>query len=390
MTTVLTPRRRVDLAGVDTATLLRLLDAHDLRGHGGGAFPAAAKIRSAVGRRPKLIVNLCDGEPLVHKDGTLLAYAPHLVLDGAALVARIVGAREVLLAAHRGSATLARAASLLSSDAARLRRARTLEVPDRYVSSESSALASLAAGGAARPVTTWAPLSQGGPGPGQVPVLVFNAETLARVAALWLDHTDGRSDSAPHRLVTVAGAVPQPGVYEVPTGWTAARVVEHAGGPTEPPRGVLLGGYAGTWLAWPRTPVTTLRRADLAATGADLGAGLVYVLGRECPLRFVGSVLDYLASESAGQCGPCLFGLPGIARDWAELAPPATGPAALDRLTRRLPVVAGRGACRHPDGAVRQAATALALFRPHVTDHWSGHCDAADPVAPRRALAVAR
>ena len=116
--------------------------------------------------------------------------------------------------------------------------------------------------------------------------------------------------------------------------------------------------------------------AGRAGIGVDPGAGLLHVLGSDCPVVVVGDLLRYLAAESASQCGPCMFGLPAIADDWSELADPRTAAAAHARLLRRLPVIVGRGACRHPDGAVRMAASALATFAAHLDAHRRGDCDA--------------
>ncbi len=41
----------------------------------------------------------------------------------------------------------------------------------------------------------------------------------------------------------------------------------------------------------------------------------------------------------------------------------------LRRLERRLEVIPGRGACHHPDGAVRLAASALTTFGADVRTH---------------------
>ncbi len=82
-----------------------------------------------------------------------------------------------------------------------------------------------------------------------------------------------------------------------------------------------------------------------------------------------GRVLAYLAGESAGQCGPCTFGLPAIAGDFAELTAGRSRGSAFRRLERRLGTVAGRGACRHPDGAVRLASSALSAFTADVHAH---------------------
>ena len=74
--------------------------APDLRGRGGAGFPTAIKLAAvAERRRPVVVVNGTEGEPMSAKDATLLTCAPHLVLDGAVLAARAVGAREILVVA---------------------------------------------------------------------------------------------------------------------------------------------------------------------------------------------------------------------------------------------------------------------------------------------------
>jgi NADH:ubiquinone oxidoreductase subunit F (NADH-binding) len=54
----------------------------------------------------------------------------------------------------------------------------------------------------------------------------------------------------------------------------------------------------------------------------------------------------YLASESEGQCGPCVHGLDALAGGLERVARPER--ADLSRLERWLEQVRGRGACRHP------------------------------------------
>jgi len=88
----------------------------------------------------------------------------------------------------------------------------------------------------------------------------------------------------------------------------------------------------------------------------------------------VAGILGYLADQTAGQCGPCMFGLPAIAADWQALMDPQLAAAAEQRLRRRLPTIAGRGACHHPDGAVAMAASALAVFQTDVVAHRLGQC----------------
>ena len=82
-------------------------------------------------------------------------------------------------------------------------------------------------------------------------------------------------------------------------------------------------------------------------------------------------MLAWLAGQGAGQCGPCVFGLPAIADDFAQLAGGRPKGPVLDRLDRRLTTINGRGACRHPDGAVRLARSALSAFAADVRAHAS-------------------
>src|SRR5438874_216176 len=137
-----------------------------------------------------------------------------------------------------------------------------------------------------------------------------------------------------------------------PSGPTAA--------PTAPPRAVLLGGYFG---AWEEDPSTELAHEGLRSRGAALGCGVLVVLPQgACGVCETAVALDYLARESAGQCGPCTFGLRAIADASTALAGGAAPPGTLDRLRRWAGGVEGRGACHHPDGAVRLLRSTLDVF----------------------------
>ena len=356
---IMTETRRVDRDRIDPDHALALLREARLTGHGGGAFPTATKIVGVRGHRPEVIVNACDGEPLVQKDTALLRHRPMLVADGIAVLQRIVAPRRTLIAVHADSLAEEAAHQLISDGRI---RAEVLPVPDRYVSSEASSLASLAANGEARPRYRDKPLAV--KGLGRRPTLVFNAETVARVAAVWLDQ--GRT---PTRLVTVAGDLSRPGVLEAPLSVAVGELVAGAR-PTGRPRAALIGGYGGRWFAWDDVEGRSLH--DL---GRELGAGLIMVDAAGCPVRTVGGILGYLADQSAGQCGPCMFGLPAIAADWQLLLDRHHATEAARRLRRRMPTIRGRGACHHPDGAVTMAASALEVFADHISAHRQGHCE---------------
>jgi NADH:ubiquinone oxidoreductase subunit F (NADH-binding) len=150
-----------------------------------------------------------------------------------------------------------------------------------------------------------------------------------------------------------------------------------AGGPAERLRAVLSGGYFGTWMAaevaWP-VPLT---HADMRRAGAFLGAGVLIALPESaCVLGETARVVRYMSEETAGQCGPCVFGLPALADAFAELAFTGGRGRAIQRVRKQLDLVDRRGACRHPDGAAALARSALDVFADDAFEHDQyGPCD---------------
>jgi NADH:ubiquinone oxidoreductase subunit F (NADH-binding) len=96
--------------------------------------------------------------------------------------------------------------------------------------------------------------------------------------------------------------------------------------------------------------------------------------GDRCGIAETARVVRYLALESAGQCGPCFNGLPRMAGALEELARPGPDPRARADLERWSGLVAGRGACHHPDGTVRLVRSALWVFADEMGHHARGHC----------------
>ncbi len=355
-----------------------------LRGKGGARFPTATKLAAVAGRRrPLVVVNGSEGEPASLKDTVLMTRAPHLVLDGAALAAEIVGAREVVVCIKRGSPaqpTLERAIEERRACGYDAVRVQVAMAPHRYVSGEETAIVSWLNGGDAKPtVTPPRPFERGVAGR---PTLVQNVETLCDLALIGRFGADwfraaGTADDPGTTLVTISGAVERPGVYEIPLGAILGDVVDLAGAPGAGHSAVLVGGYFGAWIPAERTTQTCLGVAALQRAGGGLGAGVVLVMPREgvCGLAESARVTRWLADENAGQCGPCVNGLDAIARAMATLVTGDRKQRAEAQLTRWLAQVEGRGACKHPDGVARFVASSLGAFSDEIIRHrHSGPC----------------
>jgi NADH:ubiquinone oxidoreductase subunit F (NADH-binding) len=357
--------------------LIDLLAAARLRGRGGAGFPTARKLAAVKAARgaPVVLANGAEGEPAAAKDRLLLTGLPQLVLDGAVLCARALGAREVVVAVTDPAAlrALERAVAERAGERPTVTLAR---VPDVFLAGEETALIHHLDGGELKPTLT--PPRPAQRGLHRRPTAVQNVETLAHIALIARHGPDwfrsiGVPDDPGSALLTLSGAVRRPGVFEVATDVALPELIDAAGGVTEPIRAVLVGGYFGAWVDG-RALDDPRRLPDL---GARRAAGVMALLPRSaCGPAESAAVLDYLAAQSAGQCGPCSHGLPAIARMVGAIVDGRAPADAMSHLHRWLAVVPGRSACRLPDGAVAFAASALSVFAEEFADHHRhGPCE---------------
>jgi NADH:ubiquinone oxidoreductase subunit F (NADH-binding) len=367
--------------------LIEAVERSGLRGRGGADFPTARKLRavaSAGGRGragPVVVVNGSETEPASDKDRLLLSRLPQLVLDGAVLAAEAVGAHELLVrVAERSTGTLRsldQAISMRSGDPVVF---ELVAGPDGYVVGEESAVVNYLNRGVAKP--TFVPPRPFERGYRGCPTLILNPETLAQIALVarygpsWYRELGTEADPG-SALVTISGAVAQPGVYELAFGTPMSDLLAAAGGPTESLRALLIGGYFGTWVEATRAGRIRLDREDLRSVGCSLGAGVLIALGESsCGLHESARVISYLAAQSAGQCGPCVHGLRAIADSVGAIADGVAHPREQDQLLRWAEEIRGRGACHHPDGAVRFVESALEVFAAEIADHRGRRCGA--------------
>lgn len=114
----------------------------------------------------------------------------------------------------------------------------------------------------------------------------------------------------------------------------------------------LVGGYGGTWVSWQVLSSLPANERAARAQGLSFGAGVLLPLGT--------------------QCGPCRFGLRASAEALTSIVDLRARSAEVGRLAGMLEEVSGRGACHHPDGAVRMIRSAMATFASDVHSHVAG------------------
>ena len=361
-------RQYGELPRVDLDSLLGVLARLRVRGRGGAGFPFEVKLRTAAqGRRPVVVVNLSEGEPASAKDSALALTRPHLVLDGAVATARALGARELHVVVPQDRPRVGESMRAAVSERRDRLRVEVHTAQSRFVAGQARAVLELMAGRPNLPVTAWVPEAVAGHR-GR-PTLLSNAETWAQIGRLVLVGEEryaalGTPEEPGTTLLTLSGATPTVVEVELGTPWRDVLPDSWTGRP------LLVGGFHGSWVPWTALIGGRVSVDAMRAAGTPLGAGVV-LSPVECPVSFTARIVDYLAGQSARRCGPCLNGLPALATAVHAVAD-GTGPTG--RVESLAGLVAGRGACAHPDGTVRLVRSLLAAFPVEVALHGAGRC----------------
>jgi len=315
-------RRAVELG---PAGVLREVADSRLLGRGGAAFPTGAKWE-AVSRQPVhphyLVCNADESEPGTFKDRVLMEGDPFALLEAMTIAAYATGCErgfvyvraEYPLAHERleNAFAQARTRGLLGSDVMGTGFAFDVELrigAGAYVCGEETALFQSIEGYRGEPRNK-------PPFPVEVglfgkPTVVNNVETLFNVLEVVNDggaaYADaGTEGSTGTRLFCLSGQVARPGLYEVPFGMPLRELLELAG--ARPPKAVLLGGAAGSFLR-PDQLDLPLTFEDARAAGATLGSGVVIVYDESADLvDAVLRIAEFFRDESCGQCVPCRVG----------------------------------------------------------------------------------
>ncbi len=361
--------------------IFRELHDSGLQGRGGGSFPLWRKLQVAIESRgePLLVVNCSESEPASRKDWTICSFRPHTVVEGAAAIARVLGAAEVVIHLHRSAREpkMALCNALIERGSPDGDPAWRISYgADGYVAGEASAVARQLHEGVALPLFTSGPLARRGPN-GR-PTVVSNAETAAQVAIvlrLGAQRWRGAGTASlpgPQLLTLTRGMGTEHMVVELLGQATIGAILE-SGGVDAPPQAVLVGGYAGTWIPGDAAWHTQMEPSSLRAFGAARGCGLIGVLPHgACGISETARIVAYLAGESAGQCGPCVHGLPVLEEGMRALASATGVRRALRRIRQTAEALPGSGACSHPDGVARLVASALDVFNDELVRHRKG------------------
>ncbi len=376
----------LEAALADTAAVIPLLQAADLRGMGGAGFPTwrkweATAAAAAPGGERYVVCNGNEDEPGTFKDRHLLRWTPHQVIEGALIAALAIDANHVVLYVNphqaEGIAEVGKAiaqwrgSELFARLEQRLGRPLQLEVvatSGRYIGGEETAVISWLEGNF--PFPRRKPPFPAESGVAGAPTLINNTETLANVPHILRHGADwyralGLGQAAGTKLYSLSGDVLQPGLYELPMGTSLQSLIfDHGGGMLEGKafKAVFTGGPSNTLLTAADLDVP-LDFDSVRQRHSRLGTGAMIVVSEGTSIvRRVVEYIEFFAAGSCGQCPPCKCGTLQMARLLDRLD---TGNGTVDDLQalRNLcSILPGSGRCGLIDGAVTVVESSLRTF----------------------------
>ncbi|MFU8857493.1 MAG: NADH-ubiquinone oxidoreductase-F iron-sulfur binding region domain-containing protein [Deferrisomatales bacterium] len=303
----------------------------NLRGRGGGGFPAGRKwegSRSAPEPIKYVIVNADEGDPGAFMDRALLEGNPHSILEGLIIGGYTVGAREGYiyvrqeypLAVENITLAIRKAEEygLLGTDILGSGFDFTVKVHQgagAFVCGESTALMTALEGRAGEPRPKY--IRSNIKGLWDRPSVLNNVETWANVplivnrGAEWFTRL-GTEGSKGTKIFSLVGKITNTGLVEVPMGITLRDIIYKIGGGIpggKKFKAVQTGGPSGGCLPEHLLDLQ-VGFDELTKAGSMMGSGGMIVMDEDtCMVDVARYFVDFLTDESCGKCVPCREGL---------------------------------------------------------------------------------
>ncbi len=386
------------VAQADPAGVIDLITRSGLRGRGGGGFPTGRKwamARQQSAHRKIVICNGDEGDPGAFMDRTLMESFPLRVIEGLAIAAHAIGAREGIfyirheypLARRRiaRAIELCAQAGLIGRDALGGRAPLDLSVREgagAFICGEETAMIASIQGRRGTPAMRPPyPIERG---LWRVPTLVNNVETLADVP--WIVRhgpeafaAHGTGQSRGTKVFALAGKVKRGGLIEVPMGTSIHQVVFGIGGGPADGRAfkaVQIGGPSGGCLpaSMAHTPIDYEALAD---AGAIMGSGGLVVLDDgDCMAELARYFLEFTQNQSCGKCSFCRIGTRRMHEILTRLCQGRGRSADIDELESLARQVTAGSLCGLGASAPNPVLTTLRYFRHEYEQHLAGRCPA--------------
>ena len=319
------------LNGMSPEEVVEEVKKSNIRGRGGGGFPAGRKwegSRNAPDKTKYVIVNADEGDPGAFMDRALLEGNPHLILEGLIIGGYAIGAHEGYIYVRQEYPLAVENVNIAISQAEAygfigeniLGSGFDFKVivhkgAGAFVCGESTALMTALEGRAGEPRPKY--IRSNIKGLWSKPSVLNNVETWANVPLIINKGADwftqfGTEKSKGTKIFSLVGKIANTGLVEVPMGMTLRDIIYDIGGGI--PGGkrfkaVQTGGPSGGCIPEDLLDLE-VGFDELTKAGSMMGSGGMIVMDEDtCMVDVARYFIDFLTDESCGKCVPCREGL---------------------------------------------------------------------------------
>ena len=362
-----------------------------LRGRGGAGFPTGLKWSFMPRQFPGqkyLVCNSDEGEPGTCKDRDILAFNPHIVIEGMIIAAYAMGISvgynyihgEIFEIYDRFEEALeeARAAGYLGDNI--LGSSYSFQLHGfhgfgAYICGEETALLESLEGKKGQP--RFKPPFPASFGMYGKPTTINNTETFAAVPWIIRNGGDaylacGKPNNGGTKIYSVVGDVNKPGNYEIPMGTPFSTLLELAGGVRtgRKLKAVIPGGSSAPVLPASIMMELTMDYDSIAKAGSMLGSGAVIVMDdSRCMVESLLRLSYFYQHESCGQCTPCREGTGWLWRMVDRIEHGHGKMEDIDLLNSVADNIQGRTICALGDAAAMPVRAMIKHFRSEFVHH---------------------
>lgn len=302
----------------------------NLRGRGGGGYPAGKKWSQVLSYSSDIKYVICngdEGDPGAFMDRSLMEGDPHNIIEGMAIAAYATGASEgyiyvraeypLAVARLNKAIEQAREVGLLGKNILGTDLNFDIHVNQgagAFVCGEGSALIASIEGERGMPrVKAKRTVEEG---LWRKPTVLNNVETFANVRHIIMNGADwyksyGTKNSPGTKAFALTGNVRNTGLIEVPMGTTLREVIFNIGGgiiDNKKFKAVQIGGPSGGCLTEEHLDMP-LDFDSLTEAGAMIGSGGMVIMDEDtCMVEVARFFMNFTQNESCGKCVPCREG----------------------------------------------------------------------------------
>ena len=363
----------------------------NLRGRGGGGYPAGKKWSQVLAQENDMKYIICngdEGDPGAFMDRSIMEGDPHSIIEGMTIAAYATGASEgyiyvraeypLAVSRLNNAIEQARKIGLLGKDILGTGLNFDIHVNQgagAFVCGEGSALIASIEGERGMPrVKVKRTVEEG---LWRKPTVLNNVETFANVRHIIMNgsewyKTRGTENSPGTKAFALTGNVNNTGLIEVPMGTTLRKVIFDIGGGIKDGKkfkAVQIGGPSGGCLTTEHLDMP-LDFDSLTKAGAMIGSGGMVIMDEDtCMVEVARFFMNFTQNESCGKCVPCREGTKRMLNILEKIVEGKGTEEDLDLLEELADTITNTSLCGLGKTASNPIVSSLKYFRDEYLAH---------------------